>query len=184
MPERWLPVLGFEGLYEVSDHGRVRSLPREVRNGRGTWVAGGALLNPTVDRNGRRVVSLSVHNRATSRLVYRMVLESFVGPRPAGMEACHGDGNPGNDHLSNLRWDTHESNMQDMRAHGTNRNTQKTRCKHGHPLDAPNLKPAQAAKGGRSCLSCAREYAHARSQGRPFDPARADERLKALSARA
>lgn len=182
MPERWLPVLGFEGFYEVSDLGRVRSLPREVQNGRGAMVAGGALLSPTADRSGRQVVRLSVRNQATTRLVHRLVLESFLGPRPDGMEACHGDGNPGNNRLSNLRWDTHESNMGDQRRHGTNHNSRKNRCKHGHPLEAPNLKPAQAAKGGRSCLACSREYAHARSQRRPFDPARADERLNALIA--
>ncbi|WHP18827.1 NUMOD4 motif-containing HNH endonuclease [Cellulomonas sp. ES6] len=183
MSERWLPVLGYEGLYEVSDLGRVRSMPREVQNGRGVMVAGGRLLKPTVsERRGSLIVSLSVHNRAESRLVHRLVLESFVGPRPDGMEACHGDGDPGNNRLSNLRWDTHESNMDDQRRHGTNHNSRKRRCKHGHPLEAPNLKPAQAAKGGRSCLVCSREYAHARSQRRPFDPARADERLNALIA--
>ncbi|UFU03448.1 hypothetical protein LQF12_02220 [Ruania suaedae] len=72
--------------------------------------------------------------------------------------------------------------MRDMKRHGTNRNSGKTHCKLGHPLQAPNLKPAQAAKGGRSCLACAREYALARVQNRPFDPARADERLRAIAA--
>lgn len=184
MSEHWRPVLCYEGFYEVSDLGRVRSLPREVQNGRGAMVAGGVLLRPTSDRGGRYVVSLSVRNRAACRSVHRLVLEAFVGPRPAGMEACHGDGDPGNNRLSNLRWDTHESNMDDQRRHGTNHNSRKSRCKHGHPLEAPNLKPTQAAAGVRSCLACSREYAHARSQRRPFDPARADERLRALIAAA
>ena len=182
MPEQWRPVVGFEGYYDVSDSGRVRSLPREVRNGRGTMVAGGRILCPSPDAQGRLVVRLSVASHPTTRLVHRLVLESFVGLRPDGTEACHSDGNPGNNRLDNLRWDTHESNMADMRRHGTNRNAQKTRCKLGHPLEAPNLKPAQAARGGRSCLACAREYALARAQRRPFDPDKADERLRSLVA--
>lgn len=47
------------------------------------------------------------------------VLEAFVGPRPDGMEACHGDGNCLNDALSNLRWDTPIANKADMKRHGT-----------------------------------------------------------------
>ena len=180
MAEEWRPVVGYEGLYEVSDAGRVRSLSREVRTGRGTRMVDGRILSPARGVGGYPVVSLS-NGGARVRPVHRLVLEAFVGPRPAGTECCHGDGDPENNRLSNLRWDTHESNMDDQRRHGTNHNVRKDRCKHGHPLEVPNLKPAQAAKGGRSCLSCAREYALARYQNRPFDPARADERLKALS---
>ena len=44
---------------------------------------------------------------------------AFVGPCPDGMEACHNDGNPANNNLENLRWDTHKSNMWDKIKHGT-----------------------------------------------------------------
>lgn len=52
----------------------------------------------------------------------RLVLLVFTGPCPAGMEACHNDGNAGNDDWSNLRWDTHVENIRDKVVHGT-RNT-------------------------------------------------------------
>ena len=181
MLEEWRPVLGYEGLYEVSDAGRVRSLSREVRSGRGVRVVEGRVLHPTPGALGRLSVSLS-NGRAVVRLVHHLVLEAFVGPRPDGAECCHGDGDASNNRLSNLRWDTHRANVLDAVAHGTHWNVSKSICKRGHPLEEPNLKPAQAAKGGRSCLVCSREYAHARSQGRPFDPARADERLRSLTA--
>jgi len=175
----WRPVVGYEGLYEVSDAGDVRSLSRAVPNRYGTRRVQGRVLTASVGQRGRLSVNLS-DGRAEMRLVHHLVLEAFVGPRPEGMECCHGDGNPGNNRLENLRWDTHTSNMLDMKAHGTNQNVRKTHCTVGHPLEAPNLKPAQAAKGGRSCLSCAREYALARVQGRPFDPAKASERYRHL----
>jgi hypothetical protein len=53
------------------------------------------------------------------RRIHRLVLEAFVGPAPDGMEGCHNDGNPENNNLLNLRWDTHASNMADQLAHGT-----------------------------------------------------------------
>jgi hypothetical protein len=52
-------------------------------------------------------------------LVHRLVLESFVGPCPEGMEACHNDGDVLNNRLSNLRWDTRQSNQFDRYKHGT-----------------------------------------------------------------
>lgn len=50
--------------------------------------------------------------------VHRLVLELFVGPQPIGMEACHNDGDPTNNHVENLRWDTREGNWQDRKRHG------------------------------------------------------------------
>lgn len=49
------------------------------------------------------------------RAVHLYVLETFVGPRPEGMQACHGDGDPANNRLSNLRWDTCSNNNLDKR---------------------------------------------------------------------
>ena len=51
--------------------------------------------------------------------VHRLVLEAFVGPCPPGMECCHNDGNPANNALSNLRWDTRGANIEDAVRHGT-----------------------------------------------------------------
>lgn len=48
-----------------------------------------------------------------------LVLESFVGPRPSGMYCCHNDGNPQNNHVDNLRWDTPKGNSADRYKHGT-----------------------------------------------------------------
>jgi len=53
------------------------------------------------------------------RYVHRLVLETFVGLCPVGLEACHNDGVGSNNQLGNLRWDTHESNVRDQKSHGT-----------------------------------------------------------------
>lgn len=52
-------------------------------------------------------------------LVHRLVLFAFVGPPPGGMEGCHNNGNPDNNALVNLRWDTHVNNLADRKQHGT-----------------------------------------------------------------
>jgi hypothetical protein len=57
--------------------------------------------------------------KATPSYVHFLVLTTFVGPRPKGMEACHGNGDCFDNHLSNLRWDTPVNNHADKRKHGT-----------------------------------------------------------------
>lgn len=57
-------------------------------------------------------------SRVSCKYVHRLVLEAFVGPCPRGMRACHQDGDPTNNRLSNLRWDTQKANMADADRHG------------------------------------------------------------------
>lgn len=66
-------------------------------------------------RSGKTSHQLVTLRPGTShRLVHRLVLEAFVGPCPPGLECCHDpDPNPANNHLSNLRWDTHKNNIAD-----------------------------------------------------------------------
>lgn len=51
--------------------------------------------------------------------IHRLILEAFIGPQPKGMQACHNDGNPKNNNISNLRWDTPKRNSHDKIVHGT-----------------------------------------------------------------
>jgi hypothetical protein len=154
--EQWRAVVGYEGFYEVSDHGRVRSLPRisNTRYGR-TRRLSGRILRPGINpRTGRRLVALYRDSVARTHHVYPLVLEAFVGLRPPGMEACHNDGDHTNDRLSNLRWDTSSGNSHDSVAHGTHNNARKTHCLRGHRLAEPNLVPSILARGRRDCLAC------------------------------
>ena len=89
--ERWLPVVDFERLYEVSDHGRVRSVDRIVpHRTTGTVALRGKLLAQRLNDSGYRTVSLYRNGRHTLRAVHILVAAAFIGPRPEGMEVRHG----------------------------------------------------------------------------------------------
>lgn len=106
--ETWKDVVGYEGLYEVSDHGRVRSIKT------------GCIKTYTENKLHKRpFLGLWKSNKIKIFKPHTLILTTFVGPRPQGMECCHNDGNPWNNHLSNLRWDTPRNNQLDRIKHGT-----------------------------------------------------------------
>lgn len=126
--ENWKPVVGYEGFYEVSDLGNVRSLGRKIKNSRGMRHINGRVLS--IHKNQYRSqycsVNLSVDQKKERLYVHHLVLEAFVGPNPGDMQACHNDGNPTNNALSNLRWDTPKANSADKLLHGTDSRGEKS----------------------------------------------------------
>ena len=165
--ERWLPVVGYEGLYEVSDLGRVRSLDR-VSN---ATLRKGRILRQSKNTQGRFQVGLHRDRRQTSKTVHKLVLEAFVGQAPPGLEACHNNGNHEDNRLENLRWDTKSSNVLDQVRHGQHLHARKTRCPAGHLYEGDNVRPNSRGNGlvsGRTCIQCARDQQRARqSVGTP-----------------
>jgi hypothetical protein len=114
--ERWLPIPGFSN-YQVSDQGRVWSRERMAlrSDGRRQSVRG-RLLRPFPARDGYpQVKIMGDDGREVSRKLHILVLETFVGPCPVDMEACHWDDDHLNARLSNLRWDTRSGNSSDRR---------------------------------------------------------------------
>lgn len=160
-PETWKPVVGYEGYYEVSDHGNVRSVDRTVQRSDGVVQRfKGHLRKPQVDEFGYLRISLRKDGKSHHFRVHRLVLEAFVGPCPEGTEACHGDGDRSNNRLENLRWDTKSENQYDRVRHGNHCHALKTHCPRGHALEAPNLVPSAAKKGLRGCLACQRTHTY------------------------
>lgn len=154
-PEQWLPIPGYEGRYDVSDSGNVRS-----------WVPYRGMPIPhrratPIGSHGYPIVGLD----GGTPLVHLLMLLAFVGPRAEGMEARHLDGIKTHGNLANLAYGTSSENSFDLVRHGTHNNARKTQCKHGHPYDAANTLPRVG--GGRACRACARrrmaEYADRRS---------------------
>lgn len=148
--EIWKSIPGYEGTYEVSNLGRIRSLDRIDNLGRSKK---GVILALVPQPNGR----LGVNLRGKNHKVHVLVLTAFKGPRPRGMEGCHGDGNHTNNKLDNLRWDTRSSNTKDSVKHGTHKETRKIHCPEGHPLEEPNLVKGHLKRGWRQCLTCQRK---------------------------
>lgn len=161
-PTEWRDVVGLEGLYQVSTSGLVRGVDRRVAHGHSRSVfVSGRILKPTIINDGYQLMRMSKDDKQTSRLVHRLVLEAFVGPCPDGMEGCHNDGDPGNNDLSNLRWDTRSNNNFDAIKHGTHVQARKTHCPQRHPYDAENAARYRDKQGvvRRRCRVCARKRA-------------------------
>jgi DNA-binding transcriptional regulator YiaG len=90
----WKPVVGFEGLYEVSDIGDVR----KAKTGR--------MLKPVVTRKGYRQVTLSRNGVQRTALIHALIAEAFLGPRPDDHGVYHRDGDKVNDRADNLHYAT------------------------------------------------------------------------------
>jgi hypothetical protein len=105
MNERWRIAHNVNGLYQVSDFGRVR------RDGR--------ILKGSAAGKGYRKIILCVAGTRQHKYIHELVLEIFVGPRPQGMEAAHNNGQRDDNRLANLRWDTRSGNFADKQKHGT-----------------------------------------------------------------
>lgn len=123
--ERWLPVVGYEGRYEVSDMGRVRSLDRLVatQQPKERKTFKGRMLRPVKFGDRKNYLAVCLHRdakpRQTTRRVHVLVLEAFVGPRPDGQYARHLNGEPSDNRLANLAWGTLVENAADQFVHGT-----------------------------------------------------------------
>lgn len=128
--EEWRDIDGLP-FYQVSNLGRVKSLftLRPVKRKRPVPVYDRIMTQHKLygkDRQGNKraqpvalMVNPCINWKMHYLYVHSLVLTAFVGPKPEGMECCHRDGNPLNNHIDNLRWGTHSDNMQDSIRHGT-----------------------------------------------------------------
>jgi hypothetical protein len=133
--EQWRAIPGYEGIYEVSDRGRVRSLDREVPHGAlGSVRVAGRMMVPVDDGKGYRRVGMTRHNKKTHYRIHQLVLMAFVGPCPPKQEVRHLNGIKTDNRLVNLQYGTKWENVQDILKHGNNAMLNRTHCKNGHPL--------------------------------------------------
>lgn len=112
--EIWENIKGYEGLYQVSNYGRVKRFNKTKRSKPFKILKPGRNI-----RNGCLYVVLCRKGKTQSFKIHRLVLETFVGPCPPGMEGCHNNGNPSDNFVDNLRWDTHINNENDKIKHDT-----------------------------------------------------------------
>ena len=103
----WRNIKGYEGHYQVSSAGQVRSLKR-----------GGRLMSPAVSRTGYHQVNLYLEGRVKHFYEHRLVAAAFIRPIPDGMEVNHKDGDKSNNDVKNLEIVTSEENLRHARETG------------------------------------------------------------------
>lgn len=109
--ETWKPIPGWPE-YEASSFGRVKRIVRSQTSRPGFLKQG--------DSKGYKNISLCRDGKPSKKWVHRIVALTFLGDPPTPKhEAAHGDGNPSNNHLYNLRWATGSENQRDRKKHGT-----------------------------------------------------------------
>lgn len=115
--EAWKPVVGYEGLYEVSNHGNVRSLDRTIHHVGDSRIRTirGRTLRQFEDRKRYLWVNLSrAGEKQKVGKVHRLVAEAFLSMPEPGQVVRHLDGNVQNNHVENLLWGTPRENSDDM----------------------------------------------------------------------
>lgn len=113
MMETWRAVVGYEGIYEVSDIGRVKSLAREWTWGNGAVRRRGDLiLSPGINSRGYSSVNLVTGGVSKNKTVHRLVANEFIPNNEHLPEINHKDGNKQNNAAENLEWATREGNQQ------------------------------------------------------------------------
>lgn len=181
--EEWRPVAGFEGLYEISNTGRVKRLERVsayTQGGRERSRTLPELVMRPVDRCGYNFVLLRKQGETYAKQVHRLVAEAFI-PNPDNLPfVLHWDDVRKNNWVSNLRWGSPSENLHDTVRNGNHPGKNKTRCPHGHLLKEPNLVPSSLLNGARRCLSCKRARSNAARDNRPFTKERADSSYRRI----
>ena len=136
----WLPVVGYEGRYEVSSAGQIRSLLTHK------------VLRQSMHSTKRYQVNLtSPGGKAKTRKVHQLVAEAFIGLPPEGMVVCHNNGNGLDNRASNLRYDTQRANIAEAVNHRSQVNAEKKFCSRDHAYTDENT---YWYRGRRMCKTC------------------------------
>lgn len=112
MNEKWKDVVGYEGKYEVSDKGNIRSVKRTITrsNGHKYWIKS-TILRTSIHCSGYEIVTLYNNCKSETKRVHRLVAEAFHSNKDNKKCVNHKDGNKINNKLENLEWVTHSENL-------------------------------------------------------------------------
>lgn len=127
MREVWRDIPDYEGLYKVSNLGRVKGVERTVRGPKNSYrVRPEMVMRTRPHKGGYRHIILSKEDKKQGFLVHSLVCMAFKGPRPFGKHASHKNGKPADNRTQNLRWATPKENNADKRRHGTHLSGERT----------------------------------------------------------
>jgi len=165
-PEEWRPIVNYEGLYEVSSNGRVRSLGHfdTAVNRKKRWCPPQILSQHVHKQWGYHQVHLNRHGSRRTVRVHVLVCTAFRGPRPAGQDARHLNDDKSDNSASNLAWGTKTQNMFDAVRNGTHPMSKKTHCKRRHEFTPENTRIYDGRRWCRVRLADARRRAARRQK--------------------
>lgn len=154
VPAGFRVITGFPR-YAINEFGTVLSICKTTKTATLAWSEARE-RTPARNRDGYYQVMLRHAGHVRNILVHVLVLEVFIGPRPEGMQCRHIDGNPANNHVSNLAWGTGHENNSDQVRHGT-------RIQGAtHPMSKLTeddvLEIRRRRANGESLMSLAREF--------------------------
>lgn len=155
--EKWKDIEGFEGYYQVSDHGRVRSLDRVVirSDGKPQPCKGQIIIPKSISKHREYFdVCLSKKGIRTNNYVHILVAKAFVpNSNPnTNKYVLHKIPDKTNNYASNLKWGTSSENNHQRVSDGNDWESKKTHCPLGAPLDF--LVPSGVKRKKRDCQAC------------------------------
>lgn len=166
--EVWKPIPDWEGLYEASSLGRVRSLDRvcEMLSSHGTPMKRlhkGRVLSPGyARRTGYWIVILVEVKRKVTTPIHVAVAAAFHGPRPDGLDVAHENGDKSDNRAKNLSYKTRKENLRDQLRHGTRLHGEK---RWNATLTRDDvLEIVERRKGGERAIDLAGEFGVHQSQ--------------------
>lgn len=120
--EQWKDVVGYEGLYQVSDTGQLKRIV-------GYLCKTERILKQDTTKKGYKTIQLHAYGCRKTRSIHQLVLETFVGQRPSSVHVTrHLDGNASNNFIYNLAWGTVKQNTEDAFKHGTRFQPRGSQC--------------------------------------------------------
>lgn len=163
LPERWLDVPGYEGRYQASNLGRIKSLTRHTptrnRWGPCTYNASERIINGRLDEDGYRRMKLCVAGVTSEQFAHKLIALAFHGECPPECnQVAHWDGDKLNNRPGNLRWATSAENAADRVRHGLTSNQFGERHSHNKLTEEQVLEIRRATRTRSTAADFARKF--------------------------